>query len=608
MKIDLLDSARLIDREVDEIRKKVVKWSATLGDYKAWNRTLKEWFLTPRKEVSTWWFSLLSEKNTFKTDLFLRIAQAQTIDAQLGSGKYDVCCVAIDEIHIDKITKKISAKYGVAVRTVKACGLSMRSRKEKAKKYLGHMGIFGDLAYSMAILLRNYYRGWRARKIMGHLGHRKLQEDSVIFVSYFPAVEREAAQKGVFKNRFAAALQKKLLQIQKPIIWLLMYVIIDGWSYNDALKLGKRFAANGETLFFIEEFFTIRVVVNSIYAWLKQILKYIVLSWKVKGGVLSENLSIPETDILIHSIWRHSFVGKRGIEGIIYFEIYKKVFQLFHKASHCIYYAEMQAWEKALNAAARIKLKNLNTVGFQHTVISKNYFFYFHHHSEMADTKKATCLPLPKTLACNGDIPYEMMRQQNYPNLAKVEAIRQLYLNRYLKDEKYLKNEIPILLLAGSIKRRETTSLIYLLSSVYSGSQSFKIWLKGHPSMPIEGILDELKINCKTYGYEIKNKPIHELLRRASIVLAGTTTTSLEALVFGCDIIVPAFSDQMFMSPLIGFEQFYYKVYSPEAFEETVRNLIELKGRRLVNSNQFLRSYWCLDQDLIRWSKLLSSG
>lgn len=126
--------------------------------------------------------------------------------------------------------------------------------------------------------------------------------------------------------------------------------------------------------------------------------------------------------------------------------------------------------------------------------------------------------------------------------------------------------------------------------------------------MPIEEILDELNINCNTYGYEIKNQPIHELLQKASIVLAGTTTTSLEALVFGCDIIVPAFSDQMFMSPLIGFEQFYYKVYSPEEFEKTVRNLIELKRRKIVGLKQFLRSYWCLDQALIRWSKLLSSG
>jgi len=608
IEIELLDSARLIDNEVSQLRTKVVKWSAALGNHKAWNKTLKEWFLTPRKEVSTWWFSLISEKNTFKTDLFLRIAQVHAIAAQLRSGKYEVCCVATDERHIYKIVKKICAPCRIAVKNVKGGGISEYSRKEIAKKYLGQMGLLGDIAYSLAILLRSYFRGRQARRIMGPFGRRKMQENSVVFVSYFPAVDKEAAKKGVFKNKYAEVLQAKLTQTQKPVIWLLMYVIIDGWSFRDALKLGKRFGDNGETLFFIEEFISIRVALNTIYAWVKQIISYVVLSRNVKAGVLSQNLSIPETDTLIYAIWRHSFVGKRGIEGIIYFELYKKVFQLFRQSSHCIYYAEMQAWEKALNAAARLKSENIKTIGFQHTVISANYFSYFHDSSEMVDTGQATCLPLPETLACNGDIPFEMMRKHDYPNLAKVEAIRQMYLNRYLKDGIFTKKEIPILLVAGSINRRETASLIYLLSSVFCGAQSFKIWLKGHPSMPFEEILDELKIDCSTCGYEIKNKPIYKLLQKASIVLAGTTTTSLEALAFDCDIIVPAFSDQMFMNPLIGFEEFYHKVYSPEEFEKTVINLIEQKKEKTVKSKQFLESYWCLDPELIRWSKLLSSG
>ena len=57
--ICLLNSAKLINDEVDKIRERVSKWSADLGDYKVCGKTIKEWFLTPKKDVSTWWFSLL---------------------------------------------------------------------------------------------------------------------------------------------------------------------------------------------------------------------------------------------------------------------------------------------------------------------------------------------------------------------------------------------------------------------------------------------------------------------------------------------------------------------------------------------------------------------
>ena len=61
IKIKSTDSAEMIDKEVDVLREKVSKWSANLGDFVMLGKSIKDWFLLPKEEVSTWWFSLLSE-------------------------------------------------------------------------------------------------------------------------------------------------------------------------------------------------------------------------------------------------------------------------------------------------------------------------------------------------------------------------------------------------------------------------------------------------------------------------------------------------------------------------------------------------------------------
>jgi len=127
-------------------------------------------------------------------------------------------------------------------------------------------------------------------------------------------------------------------------------------------------------------------------------------------------------------------VGKTALEGIACFELYKKVFEILPYSSHCVYNLEMQPWEKALNAARKLKAPKMKTIGFQHAGLSKNYFFYFHHSSEIREVGEKTALPLPDIVACNGDIPLNFMKNSGYPNVEKVESIRYLYLLDYRDD------------------------------------------------------------------------------------------------------------------------------------------------------------------------------
>ena len=87
---------------------------------------------------------------------------------------------------------------------------------------------------------------------------KKIDND-LLFISYFPTVDKIAAQKGALKNKYAIPLQEKLSELGKKITWLWMYVPLDGNSYGDALAYGKKFAKNDHINFFLEEFICLKV-------------------------------------------------------------------------------------------------------------------------------------------------------------------------------------------------------------------------------------------------------------------------------------------------------------------------------------------------------------
>jgi len=606
--VTILNSAKLINDQVDKIRDIVSEWSANLGNCKVGDRSLKEWFLTPGQELSTWWFSLLSEKNTLKTDVFFKIAQINAISNLVKLQEYSMCYLSIGDNDLRTAIEKLCTRYSVSVKLLHTTFVGPCSKRELLKRYRKKLGFLGDAINTFLWITTCLLRSLRAKIVMGSLKGRRVSKGSILFVSYFPAIDKEAAVRGVLKNRYAIPLQEKFSQEGRKVIWIWMYCFLDGHHYRDALRFAKKFKDNGEINFFLDEFLSIKVLFNSIYLWQRQIRIFLKLKKLIAADDLYKGLSIPEGVEFIKKLMAESFVGRTGLQGIYYLELYKRVFSVFANVSHCIYYAEMQAWEKALNAAKQVISPEVKTIGFQHTNMAQNYFRYFHHPTEIECRKKPTSLPLPDVLACNGGIPYRLFKKNGYPNLVKVEAVRQLYLADYAENNECIKKEEQILLLAGSYDVTETSLLLSLLYAAFPGTQNFKVWLKGHPAAPIEKICKELKIEYERCRYEVKFSSIDLLLKDATMVLVGYSNVGLEALMFGCAVFIPVFSDRMFISPLGGFDRFYTKIYNPSDLKEVVERTV--RGIGIEENNEEIKSlvsdYWCLDKSLQRWEKLFN--
>jgi surface carbohydrate biosynthesis protein (TIGR04326 family) len=210
-------------------------------------------------------------------------------------------------------------------------------------------------------------------------------------------------------------------------------------------------------------------------------------------------------------------------------------------------------------------------------------------------------------LACNGNADRKMFAEVGYPHLVMVEAVRQLHLRPLIARAPSGREKQPTLLVAGSIERQETMAMLSLLAAAFPRSDSLQIWLKGHPSLPMEEVLEALGIDPLKAGYEIKYGSIGNHLATSWMVLVPASTVAIEALAYGCEVIVPFFSTSLALSPLVGFEHYYHSVYTPEDLQKVVMDVAA--GRYKVGAEEkkaFVGDYWCLEVPLSRWSALLT--
>ena len=310
---------------------------------------------------------------------------------------------------------------------------------------------------------------------------------------------------------------------------------------------------------------------------------------------------------IVKSLWEQSFYGSIGIGGILYYFIFRQVFNKIKHVSNCIYYCEMQAWEKALIAAKNYTNPQIRTIGFQHSSVSRNIWSYFYDKTDTIRTGKATDLPLPDVFASNGEYTHSLLSESGYPGLTQVESVRYLYIDKILLTQIPARMERPILLIAGAYDRSEAKALFALVYAAFPTADRFEIWFKGHPSMPVEEIFEELAIDVSKTGYAIRRDNISEYLGQAWAILVSTSSVSIEALAFGCEVIIPVFPDTMLINPLDDCKKYYHKVTCALDLRETMEKIAD--GHSLGNIDeyrQFVKRYWNIDSTLPMWTKLLN--
>ena len=598
--IELIDSASLINDEVNIMQKSIHDWSERLGNFQVENKKLKDWFMFPDGSGSSWWLGTIAEKNSVQDDAFFKIAQINAIEKFYRTCLFDLCLLGLADKRQANILKKIMV--GASVKSLRRIPASRKSRKHRLMEFFSRLGVLSAL-FSAAV----YWIIWlkdsiKARWSLPSLASRINADNSFMFVTYFPNLDEDAAAQGIFRNKYALALQDKLAAMNIPVNWLTMPVHYNGHNFASSMRLTSKFLASGEKIFVLQEFFTLKVFRRAISWWMRQCWLSFKLYRAVKINVLTAGLTHQAALPLLKYLWLQSFVGSGGTRGIIFYLTYSEVFKKLPQLKTCLYFCEMQAWEKALVLAKKQQNPQLKTLAFQHTVVMENYFNYFYNKGEISATGHANDFPLPDQLIANGALTYSLLAKSNYPNLSEAEAIRQLYLSKIPAANGEARK--PVLLVAGSYDRVETKSLITMVYQALKNTREVEVWFKGSPVNPMEPLFNELGIDWEAANFHISHINIAELLPSVRIALVANTTVAIEAIAAGCALIIPLFADTMQMNPVISTNADYHLVSTPLQLKNCVNMLINQQTSS--QKKYFIGDYWHLDATIPRWTTILN--
>jgi len=605
--ISFLDSAAAINDEAAVLRQKISGWSKDIGEHMIGGRKIKEILLLPGTSMSAWWLSLVSEKNTAKTDCFLKVIQVRAIKRLLENKHYDSVLLSISDVRLSNSLVFLLKER--KIRFKKTSFLPIFSDRKKIRKViLEKSGSTLYMPLGIVFWIKFWLRHLASKLYLGNAAKRAPVPGSLLWISYFPFVDQSAAKKGKFINLYCTALQDKIREQSLPLAWLLMPLSLNGSRYADSLRLARRFVIKGEKLFLVEEFLTLGDWLASFKFWLKQIK----LSRSVLKGINRSCLSaVPigkECENLVRELWRRSFLDTPVLEAILYYHIFKKAFVSFPKISACLYFCEMLAWEKSLNAAKNDSGAKCRSIGFQHANVPKNLFSYFYDQEETRSEGGPFSLPLPDILACNGRLTSSLLKDCGFPNILEVEAARHAYLEKYLGLPLARQNSKPRLLVAGSINEIETGSLASMVYSTFPKPEAIEIIFKAHPCVPFEPIFKRHDIDLSKTGYLITREQISKCLIGSDIVVVSSSSVALEAAACGKPVIVPIFSNSLTYNQLVDFGADCHIVSSAFELAAAVRELSGSQRESAAQKNrQIVKQYWNIDSSLRKWESLFES-
>ncbi|MBI3126042.1 MAG: hypothetical protein HYZ11_00370 [Candidatus Tectomicrobia bacterium] len=589
-----LDAARRVDAQVERLCRVLPDWVGRCAGLKIKGKSLAEWLELPDGEGSAFWLGPMAEKNPLKTNSFLLMAQALAVEEELRAGRYVACLVALDS-HLLRTSVRTAAELQ-GVRFEAIGGPS--PFKAALRRWTAERGFLAAGAGLLQIL-------WRALLVRFILRRRRPSLGpgaEALMVTYFPYLEVKAAARGEFRNKYFLPLQDLARQDDISLAWLLIFIYVEGGSFAEAARTARRLAEGGLRLAFLEEFLGFPQMLALIGTWMARLRLYFRLCAHFPGA-LAEALEAPVCVPMAENLLRRTFYGLEAVRGLFAYHAFREALSSADLPTVCIYLYEMQGWEAALNVQARSARPPVRTMGYQHTSVGRNDVFY-----RPTKVKEVGAFgpPLPERILSNGNFPYSLLKEWGYPDVAVVESLRQLPLEKRMAESLPPRGERPVLLVASSIERTETAALLSLIEEARPRLGAWRIVLKGHPSMPLDSFLREMGVDAAGAGYEIGRGDISRWLREADVALVPTSSVAVEALAYGCEVFVPIFASVFVMNPLSGNEDLGWKVHSPDELVAALGEFLKKGGRRsLEEKRAFVRDYWCIDPALSRWERVL---
>lgn len=544
---EVIDTAAAIDRAAQGMRGQYIRFISEVPLKVKWRgRNLREFFAVD-DNASLWWFGDVAVKNTLKSDAFNALVRLDAIIRVIKERSITTIIWGCGDRKLKRALRRYAYAENIGFLNIPIKGhpgIKRYIKNSQQMLYVKHM------LYLCNFALRYLFRTIMVKNALGRTKRPPMRDKELVILTYYPNFDTELARKdGIFKNRYYPHLQEALEGDRKDMAWIAMYVEEGPLTLNESLDFARLFTERGCALWFLEEFVSVGAQVRAILKIMLTGLRFMTIQKRI---AYAHRISDYNFYDILRDEWYASFVGADGYSGLLHYYAFSSLFRRF-EIKTCLYYCEMLGWEKAL-ASARNVTRNLSRLlGYQHATVSRMLLNYFNDPSEIED-KKPFSLPIPDRIICNGRLPYRYMRESGWPEkkLSIAEAIRYTHL-KYCKTRERNKHD-NVVTVVFSISCLESSAILNHIYQSLIGLDGVKVKLRPHPFLPLHQILNLCGIERSAIPFQIDEKPLNESLSETKILIAGESGISVQALAFGCELILVNIPEYVNMSPLRGVE------------------------------------------------------
>ncbi|MBF0403300.1 hypothetical protein [Candidatus Magnetominusculus xianensis] len=533
---EIIDSSKAINESALSMRDMYIRLIAKLPvKVKNKGSDLKEIFAVGQ-HASLWWFSLVAEKNTHKSDTLTRLSQLDAITEAIKRYNINKIIITCSSSRLKSALTGYASEKNILIDN---SNKHHNNTAAKAKSIIKQItGILYYFIYSL-------YTSMTMKREFASVQREPVDDNALMLLTYYPNIDIAQAKKGIFADKNYMKLQTMLTAAGSAITWIALYVESNAITKEEAIRSAKTFIKNGSRIYFLDEFNSLWTHLSSLVTMFFSALKFILLEKNIKAAHVIKDYNMYA---LVKDDWYSSFMGIAGYQGLVYYKTFKRLLSTI-KARKYLYLLEHQAWEKAFISAKKALGLTPPVLGSQSGTVSQMLLNFFNDPSEIRDTGRYS-LPKPDIIICNGQHPYSFMLGSGWPQekLYIAEAVRYSYLIKYLEAE-FIRTE-KIVLLACSISIYESSSMLNVLYEALNNEPGIEVWIKPHPFLQIEKLFQYSGIEMKSCSFKIINEPIGTLLQRARVVVVGESSVCIEAIAFGCDVFIVNSPEWISMSPL----------------------------------------------------------
>ena len=543
--VQVLPSAAIINSRDKDVRDRYIKFVSDFPEKVCRaGKDLKKIFRV-EKDLSLWWLSLIAEKNVYKSDSFNCLVQMESIVSEIFRREISEIIFSGRSRKLKKALSEVSEKNNIEFKSLPAKGkaLPIELISEKVPLLIKH--VFAMTCRAVLMVLRTF--NVKKSFVFSSRKRKRSKADALLtIITPYPVFDEILARKGVFENKYFIHLQEALEKGNKQIAWISMYVRNRSVSFNESLRYAGSFLENGTAFFMLEEFNSFAGCIKAFWKMLASGTKFILLKRKIREASSFGNFNIYS---LFEDDWYSSFVGSVGYYGLVSYYTFKNMLKTLNPKK-CLYSCEMRAWEKALLAARDAAGSETFLFAYQAGTVSTMHLNFYNHSDELKQTDNY-CLPKADKILCNGCRPYESMLGSGWPKekIAVTEALRYTYLKKILEqDLSSLKRKVIILLL--SIGQEESSSILSVSYEAFKDMEDVEVWIKPHPFLNLDKTFRMAGIDDKPSKFKIKEGPLKDFLPSAKIAVTGESSAAVEALAFGCRVLIVDVPEWINLSPL----------------------------------------------------------